>query len=683
MSNNNGIDSTSIESINPQNILESFIKECLCINTNNPLQQAIYQTRYALNQSLYLRGIKSSFDEVLPDISLHLQKLESSITKEKITHLKIAIVGQFSSGKSSFLNALLGDEILPSGVTPITAKVCEIVYAKNANISQNTQQDFAQNSTQNLSQNLLRHIFVEVHYKDSSIQLKPLTYLHQADNIENATISHFRIYAPIELLQNISFLDTPGFNSQNQIDTDTTNAILGEVDGIIWLSLIDNVGKQSEKDVLLSHLKQYSAKSLCVLNQKDRLKNEEEITTSVHYAKSAFSGLFADIIPISAKEALQAKKSNNADEKQTLWASSNMQSVLDFIHRELRTKTDIIKSNKISRSLESLLIKEAFNAHRSLRYKTTLLQKLQTKAALMRFKANQSDLSARFETIFPQLNSKLDSLAQYIFNAQVNKQIPHNITRKNALGLTKSHTKEKTITILPKDTLKSELTKSENTFLRELRKIGFVIQDFANAFRDFLLEEQEEFEASLEELKTHIMPYELPQGAGQDYLDFSAQSNPQNDFINFQSFIASIAKDYALLQEKILATLHTELSTLKNILILEYQNAIELTLESLDNKMTYALKKHLESPSEFEPFHLTLENVREYLNQGLHFLLFQDKLLLTNALYKTTLFSLSEALNAECEKKASILQAQIDSALESKKLLLQTRHTLKSNRVTS
>ncbi|MGX3044538.1 dynamin family protein [Helicobacter sp. T3_23-1056] len=765
-----------LPTINNENLLESFIQECLNLGTNNPLQKEINATRYALNQSQLLAGFPNDFADKnnastqnrVQDFSnnfsnnfahdftrdfsqsaqeMILQRLEKSTQKEQLSHLKIAIIGQFSSGKSSFLNALLGAEILPSGVIPVTAKVCEIAYGEHSdfsqnlaqissqtitqttaqnpqnppqkqtqnlqdsqNPSQNLRQNLAQNPPQNLLQNIFQNILIEVHYKDFSIGLKPLSYLHQIDSIENATISHFRLLAPLDLLKNITFLDTPGFNSQNQIDTDTTNAILEEVDGIIWLSLIDNVGKQSEKDILESHLKKYSAKSLCILNQKDRLKNDNEIATSLAYANSAFSGFFARIIPISAKEAIDSHNAKNAKEKQRLWASSNMQSVLDFIHEELQEKTTAIKTKKVLRSLESLLIKEAFRVHRATQARISLNQHLQTKAALMRFCANQSDLQARFDTLFPQLNAKLDSLAQYIFNSQVLKQIPYQTTHKNALGLSKRILGQKSVMMLEKDTLKSELTKSENPFFRDFIKIGFMINDFGKYFREFVRAQQSEFESMLEAWLHKISAYEnihIKQDfATQDFgkLVFAKRDFEKQDFLSAQdkkeafekgqknskaneidfakmslsSFIDSISKEYLLLQEEVCQNLQTELSNLKNILTLQYQNTIELTLESLDNKMTYALKKHLENPSDFEPFSLSLENVRECLNQGLHFLLFQDKLLLINALYKTSIFSLSEKINDFYEAKYPTLLSQINALQQSKKRLLDERHRLKN-----
>ena len=48
--------------------------------------------------------------------------------------MKVAITGQFSSGKSTFLNALLSKNILPTGITPVTSKVNYIKYGDELKI---------------------------------------------------------------------------------------------------------------------------------------------------------------------------------------------------------------------------------------------------------------------------------------------------------------------------------------------------------------------------------------------------------------------------------------------------------------------------------------------------------------------------------------------------------------------
>jgi len=49
-------------------------------------------------------------------------------------NINIAVYGKFKAGKSSFLNSVFGKEILPAGVTPITAIITIIRYGENEKI---------------------------------------------------------------------------------------------------------------------------------------------------------------------------------------------------------------------------------------------------------------------------------------------------------------------------------------------------------------------------------------------------------------------------------------------------------------------------------------------------------------------------------------------------------------------
>src|SRR3954454_21244587 len=44
----------------------------------------------------------------------------------------VVIVGEFNAGKSAFINALLGQEVLPEGVTPTTATINLLRYGPQA-----------------------------------------------------------------------------------------------------------------------------------------------------------------------------------------------------------------------------------------------------------------------------------------------------------------------------------------------------------------------------------------------------------------------------------------------------------------------------------------------------------------------------------------------------------------------
>jgi len=215
--------------------------------------------------------------------SVPLRNLFEKLLRRSKYPMEVAITGQFSSGKSTFLNALLSRDVLPTGITPVTSKVNFINYGPEYKL--------------------------RVTYKNGAQEY------HNIENIASFTdqredeiddIKYLSIYAPMDILKDISFVDTPGLNSQSLADTQTTQKVLRDVDGIIWLSLIDNAGKESESVTLKEYMQDFKQKSLCVLNQKDKF-SEEEVDKTCTYVSSKFSDYFQKVIPISAKQALESR----------------------------------------------------------------------------------------------------------------------------------------------------------------------------------------------------------------------------------------------------------------------------------------------------------------------------------------------------------------------------------------
>ena len=229
--------------------------------------------------------IKSMQKQLLDEYflpSLGLKSLFNKLLRRTSYPMEVAIVGQFSSGKSTFLNALLSKDVLPTGITPVTSKVNYINYGNDYKL--------------------------KVTYNSGANEYHPLEaisdFTDQRYSVED--IKYITLYAPMEILKDISFVDTPGLNSQSLSDTQVTKKILRDVDGIIWLTLLDNAGKESESQILSEYLKNFKDKSLCVLNQKDKF-DTKEVETTVDYVEQSFGDFFARVIPISAKQALDSR----------------------------------------------------------------------------------------------------------------------------------------------------------------------------------------------------------------------------------------------------------------------------------------------------------------------------------------------------------------------------------------
>src|SRR5271170_1431446 len=87
-----------------------------------------------IDQSVERRSIEAVLQRLLEiedsgggDKTLR-EKLLSLERKLARNQLHLAVLGQMKRGKSSFINALMGAEILPTGVLPVTAVITEIKY---------------------------------------------------------------------------------------------------------------------------------------------------------------------------------------------------------------------------------------------------------------------------------------------------------------------------------------------------------------------------------------------------------------------------------------------------------------------------------------------------------------------------------------------------------------------------
>ncbi|MBZ7963468.1 dynamin family protein [Campylobacter sp. 2457A] len=267
------------------NILNDFISSYEKAYINH------YDDSFSGKIKTICQNLNEPFMHPSRELSKELKELCFSLDK----NINIAIIGQFSSGKSSLLNLILKKECLPTGVIPVTFKPTFLHYAKE--------------------------YFLRVEFEDGSDLITEIEnlalYTDQRNEIKKAKNLH--IFAPVPLLKKITLIDTPGLNA-NENDTLTTLSELKNIHAAIWLSLIDNAGKKSEEEVIKENTEILGEYSICVLNQKDKL-NEQELDSVLNYVRKNFSQYFKDIIAISCKEA----------KIQESYKHSNFELLIDFL----------------------------------------------------------------------------------------------------------------------------------------------------------------------------------------------------------------------------------------------------------------------------------------------------------------------------------------------------------------
>lgn len=430
------------------NILKSFVNE--------------FKETYTVVEAIYEDGlvgdIRKIQDKLLDEKffpSTQLKAILNKQIKRARYPMEVAITGQFSAGKSTFLNALLSRNILPTGITPVTSKVNFINYGEEYKL--------------------------KITYYSGAQEYAPIEsiadFTDQREH-EMKDIKYLTLYAPMDILKDISFVDTPGLNSQSQSDTDTTRKVLRDVGGIIWLTLIDNAGKLSEAEVLEEYMQHFKNKSLCVLNQKDKL-TPEQVETTTKYVSEKFGKYFAKVVPISAMMALEGRAQHkdilledeytkivnqfkkdllekNVDEidffdksfkdyknkinsiknldattNTELLKESNIQDVLDFINDTIRPQAAEAKEFAIKKDLKSfcdILIKEYETIIKVYDALVDILKNCES-LVIEHFDNIQKKYSKELFTIYNSLESIMEKIAHETYK---------NIKRKKSIRFEES-----------------------------------------------------------------------------------------------------------------------------------------------------------------------------------------------------------------------------------------------------
>lgn len=217
------------------------------------------------------------------------------------------VVATMSSGKSTLINALLGQQILPSKNAACTSKMYSIL-------------DDDTNSNPKIYITTKDGVTIE---KDTELE-KELENANDDENVTNVFIQG-HVKGVLNTDRALLVVDTPGPNNARDLSHEKTmEMILNKVNGglILYVMNATQIAINDDK-YLLNSLKKYmllhqNLKLLFVVNKIDQIDEEREsIEEVMKIAKSYlnFNGFEnADIIPVSALAASIFKKALNREQ---------------------------------------------------------------------------------------------------------------------------------------------------------------------------------------------------------------------------------------------------------------------------------------------------------------------------------------------------------------------------------
>ena len=178
----------------------------------------------------------------------------------------LVVCGEFNAGKSTFLNALLGQKVMLEGVTPTTDRITIVSYGSS-----------------------------ERDLEESDLILK-------------------RQY-PADMLRDLALVDTPGTNAIIKKHQELTERFIPRADIVLFVTSADRAFTESERS-FLKLISSWGKKIVVVINKLDILEEDDErdkvIQFVADHAKETL-GISPQIFGVAARKALRAKQNNDPE----------------------------------------------------------------------------------------------------------------------------------------------------------------------------------------------------------------------------------------------------------------------------------------------------------------------------------------------------------------------------------
>ena len=271
----------------------------------------------------------------------------------------LVVVGEFNSGKSAFINALVGRQVVKEGVTPTTAQIHVLKYGDT--IAQST-------DAQILGEQILGK---------------------QGIGKQRIAVTT----APAEFLREVQIVDTPGTNAIIREHEQITTTFVPRADLVLFVTSADRPFTETER-AFLETIRDWGKKIVIIVNKVDIFERPDELDEVLAFVSSASQrllGMTPEIFAVSARLALRAKQG-----EPSVWTASRFEPLERYITETLdeasRFRIKLANPLGVGEALAQRYAAIASERLTLLKDDLTLLENVEQQLALYR-----SDLARGFE----------------------------------------------------------------------------------------------------------------------------------------------------------------------------------------------------------------------------------------------------------------------------------------------
>ena len=259
------------------------------------------------------------------------QKLDSYIEHIK-QPLFIMVMGEFSTGKSTFINALVGKKIAVVDALPTTAVITKLCHGDSEKVM--------------------------VYYRDGSEheyepdEFNRLTAESDAEaNAQHEKIDYVERAVPIPVLRDMTVIDSPGLNALKDAHAEATKRFVEQSDTVLWMISSEKAATDTEYqgiEKLSPRLK-----PIVIVNKMDLLDEEEgdDPESFLQNIRAKLKDKVQAVIGISAEFAFQGKTEDNDE----LLTASNFSAFDNIVQDVILPNRDAYKVNSLIDELNEWL----------------------------------------------------------------------------------------------------------------------------------------------------------------------------------------------------------------------------------------------------------------------------------------------------------------------------------------
>jgi len=214
----------------------------------------------------------------------------------------IALMGEFSAGKSTLLNFLIEDNVLPTRATATEMPPVWFSHGDGGSY------------------------WVDPRGQQHPIEIDELTKVPMEAR-------YARLFARSEVLEHCDVIDTPGISDPN-LQQDSWRFAASQAQMVLWCTTATQAWRESERSVWLTLPERLRRHSILVVTRSDKLRTAEDRDKILRRMVRETTGLFNSLVFMATPDAVRAKAEMDESGTSPLWESSGAGQLLEnMAHR--------------------------------------------------------------------------------------------------------------------------------------------------------------------------------------------------------------------------------------------------------------------------------------------------------------------------------------------------------------